>query len=138
MTSHWGMRVALASLEADALAAAPLQAWGLVLPHGDHVSYQIRHRAATTVNLLPVAHLPAALRPPIDSLRVAAVDTDGGPIGETLAQMGVTTIAALPIPAACGLLWAGAAGPEHFSDAHVSALTSLARQLVERSRVAES
>jgi len=70
MTSHWEMRVALASLETEALAIAPLQGWGLVLPASDGlVSYQMRHQWGTTVNVLPVTELPPALRTPIAAVR---------------------------------------------------------------------
>ena len=63
MTSHWEMRVALASLEAETLAIAPLQGWGLVLPGPDGlVSYQMRHQWGTTVNLLPVTDLDTVPR----------------------------------------------------------------------------
>ena len=70
MTSHWEMRVALATLEAEALGLAPLQAWGLVLPVGGGlVSYQMRHQWGTHVNILPVEDLPAGLRTPISAVR---------------------------------------------------------------------
>ena len=54
--------MALAALEDEALAIAPLQGWGLVLPAGDGlVSYQMCHQWGTHVNILPVEDLPARL-----------------------------------------------------------------------------
>ena len=82
MTSHWEMRVALAAVEAEALAIAPLLGWGLVLPvDGGCVSYQMCHPWGTHVNILPVEDLPAGLRTPISGVRqIGPIAQDDGPI----------------------------------------------------------
>jgi transcriptional regulator with GAF, ATPase, and Fis domain len=139
MTSHWNMRVALAELDRDALAIAPLAAWGLVMPLDEgRVSYQLRHPSGTTVNLMPVDSLPPFLRTPIASTRSAAITEDDGPISGTLATIGAGTAVAVPLPGDRGLLWAGACGTSALTSEQVGALEALARQLVERSSRPES
>src|SRR6185295_15112000 len=117
MTSHWEMRVALAAVEAEALAIAPLLAWGLVMPlAGGVVSYQLSHRWGTHVNILPVQDLPPELRTPISGARqIGPMSSDHGPIEASLVTMGIAWVAAVPLPGDLGLFWAGSASP--FSDA---------------------
>src|SRR6185295_9695231 len=100
MTSQWEMRVALASLESEALAIAPLQGWGLVMPAGDGlVSYQMRHQWGTTVNVLPVTVLPPALRTPIGAIRqVSPLRRGDGPVDATLVMMGIASLLVVPLP----------------------------------------
>jgi hypothetical protein len=88
--------------------------------------------------LLPVEQLPPALQMPTAATRMAAVNGRGGPIDDTLATSGITTVAAVPLPESLGLLWAGSVGPSPFTDAQALALESLGRRVVERSRVPES
>ena len=131
--------MALAALEGDAEAIAPLQAWGLVLPHSaETVSYQLRHRWGTTVNVLPVRQLPDALRLPIADARTAAVVAYGDPLHEALTAVGVATVLAVPLPEGRGLLFAGGAGPEPFTSAHAAALQSLGCRLVQQAVIPES
>ena len=87
------MRVALASLEAEALAIAPLHGWGLVLPAPDGlVSYQMRHQWGTTVNVLPVTDLPSALRTPIDAVRqVSPIRRSDTATRRTYGESGIPT-----------------------------------------------
>jgi transcriptional regulator with GAF, ATPase, and Fis domain len=140
MTSHWEMRVALATVEAEALAIAPLHGWGVVLPAGDGlVSYQMCHQWGTHVNALPVEHLPPGLRTPISDVRqIGPIAADDGPIETTFVTMGIATLAAIPLPGDLGLFWAGSGSRVPFSEAQVEALKGLADRLAERSRAPES
>ncbi len=139
MTSHWEMRVALAALDAEALAIAPLQGWGLVIPLGTGAaSYQLRHRWGTAVNRLQVHTLPPALRTPIATARVATLGEGDGPFAIALRAIGVSTLAALPLPEGGGLFWAGLPAGQAFADPQIAALDAFAHRLAERSRVPES
>jgi len=133
------MRVALASLEAEALAIAPLQGWGLVMPAGAGlVSFQMRHQWGTTVNILPVEDLPAALRPPIDTVRqVSLLRRGDGPIDATLVMMGIASLLVVPLPDELGLFWAGSSHRAPFSHEHVEAVSRFAERVVEQSREPE-
>ena len=132
--------MALAALETEALAIAPLRGWGLVLPAGDGlVSYQMCHQWGTHVNVLPVEHLPTALRTPISDVRqIGPITQDDGPIETTHVTMGIATLAAIPLPGDLGLFWAGSGSRLPFSEAQVEALKGLAGRLAERSREPES
>ena len=122
------MRVALAALENEALAIAPLQGWGLVLPAGDGlVSYQVRHQWGTHVNILPVEDLPPGLRTPISGVRhIGPISQDDGPIEATHVTMGIATLVAIPLPGDIGLFWAGSGSRVPFPEAQVEALEGLA------------
>ena len=91
--------MALAALEDEVLAIAPLQGWGLVLPAGDGlVSFQMRHRWGTHANILPVEDLPAGLRTPISDVRqIGPITQDDGPIETTQVTMGIATLVAIPL-----------------------------------------
>ena len=116
MTSHWEMRVALAAFEAEALAIAPLHAWGLVLPMADGlVSYQMRHQWGTHVNMLPVADLPPGLRTPIFGVRQITHRRERWPIEAVHVTIGVGALLAIPMPGDLGLFWAGTASNEPLS-----------------------
>ena len=97
--------MALAALDDEVLAIAPLQGWGLVLPAGDGlVSYQIRHQWGTHVNILPVEDLPPGLRTPISDVRqIGPISKDEGPIESTHATMGIATLIAIPLLGDLGL-----------------------------------
>ena len=139
MTSHWEMRVALAAFEAEALAIAPLHAWGLVLPMDDGlVSYQMSHPWGTHVNILPPADLPPGLRTPIFGVRQITPGDNHSAIEAAYATLGVGALVAIPMPGDSGLFWAGTASNEPLSDAQVAALGTLAKRIVERSREPES
>src|SRR4030095_5590671 len=129
MTSHWEMRVALAAFEAEALAIAPLHAWGLVLPGSDGlVSYQMCHPWGTHVNVLPVTELPPGLRIPIFGVRqIAPVGTDDSAIEATYVTLGIASLVAIPLPDQLGLFWAGTGSQEALSDAQAAALGAVAR-----------
>jgi len=133
------MRVALASLEAEALAIAPLRGWGLVLPApAGLVSYQMRHQWGTTVNVLPVTDLPPALRTPIDTVRqVSPITRSDGPIDATLVMMGIASLVVVPLPDQLGLFWAGSGARAPFSDEHAEAVLQFAKRLVQQSRQPE-
>ena len=116
MIAHWEMRVALATLEADAFAIPHVHGWGLVLPQPDGtVAFQIRHRWGTTANVLPDGTLSAPLHTPIASTRLAAITRDDGPLEEQLVLLGIERLAAVPLPHSLGLMWAGGAEPFHHS-----------------------
>ena len=134
------MRVALAAVEAEALAIAPLHAWGLVLPARDGlVSYQMSHPWGTHVNILPAADLPPGLRPPIDGVRqIPPGSHDDGAVQTAYATLGVGTLVAIPLPGDPGLLWVGPASREPLSGAQVAAFRALADRVVARSREPES
>jgi transcriptional regulator with GAF, ATPase, and Fis domain len=140
MTSHWEMRVALAALEDEALAIAPLQGWGLVLPAGHGlVSFQMCHRWGTHSNILPVEDLPAGLRTPISDVRqIGPITQHGGPIETTQVTMGIATLVAIPLPDDLGLFWAGSGEGAPLTEAQVGALRDLANRLVEQSRQPEA
>ena len=133
------MRVALAAFEAEALAIAPLHAWGLVLPvDNGQVSYQMSHPWGTHVNILPAADLPPGLRTPIFGVRQITPGEHQSAIETAYTTLGVGALVALPLPGAAGLFWAGSGSKEPLSDAQVAALGTLAKRIVERSREPES
>jgi hypothetical protein len=68
------MRLALAALEEEALAADEVVAVGLVVPESDgRVSYQIRTTVWTSLNVLDTDDLPLPLRPPVPGIQQFAV-----------------------------------------------------------------
>ena len=95
------MRVALAALEAEALAIAPLQGWGLVLPAGDGlVSYQVspsvgharQHSACRGASRrladADFSRVEAAVRSAQTTVRLKT----------TQVTMGIATLVAIPLP----------------------------------------
>ncbi len=121
--------MALAAVEAEALAIAPLHAWGLVLPVDDGlVSYQMSHPWGTHVNILPPADLPPGLRTPIFGVRQITPGENHSAIEAAYATLGVGALVAIPMPGDSGLFWAGTASNEPLSDAQVAALGTLAKR----------
>ena len=138
MTSHWEMRVALAAFEAEALAIAPLHAWGLVLPASDgRVSFQLSHRAGTHVNILAAEELPPALRTQIREPRRTALSQGNGNLVEaSFAALDAGALVAIPLPGDLGLYWA--ASRDALGDAQVAALGALAARMAARAQQPES
>ena len=120
MTSHWEMRVALAALDDEALAIAPLRGGGsCCLPATGCVSYQMRHQWGTHVNILPVEDLPSGLRTPISGVRqIGPISQDDGPIEATHVTTGHRHAGGDPLPGDLGLFWAGS-GSRAFPEAQV-------------------
>ena len=132
--------MALAALEDEVLAIAPLQGWGLVLPAGDGlVSYQMSHQWGTHANILPVEDLPAGLRTPISGVRqIGPIAQDDGPIETTQVTMGIATLVAIPLPDDLGLFWVGSGEGAPLTGAQVGALSDLANRLIEQARQPEA
>jgi len=132
------MRVALAASESDALAIAPLHAWGLVLPAGDgRVSFQLSHRAGTHVNVLPADELPEELRTPIREPRRAALSNpNGNPIEASWKALDAGALVAIPLPGDRGVYWA--ASREPLADSQVTALGAIAARIAARAQEPES
>jgi GAF domain-containing protein len=133
------MRVALAAVEAEALAVAPLAGWGLVLPADTPgcVSYQMCHPWGTHVNTLPVADLAAVLRTPIAGVRqIGPISPDDGPIEASLVTLGIAMLLAVPLPDDLGLFWAGSGST--FSEAQIEGLLAVAGRLAGKARQPES